>query len=323
MRTIRWGLIGCGSVTEVKSGPAFRKADHSSLVAVMRRTGHLARDYAERHGVPRWYDDAGALINDCEVDAVYIATPPDSHQEYTVRCANAGKPVYVEKPMARTFAECQIMIDACERAGVPLFVAYYRRALERFLKIKELIEAGALGELRFVNVQFCEQLSTAELDRGKLPWRVIPEIAGGGLFLDLASHMLDLLDFLLGPISAVQGNAANQAGKYAAEDIVSGTFVFDSGVQGAGTWCFTSYDDEDRTEIVGSMGKLTFSTFQNRPIVLTTASGARGFTVEYPKHIQQPLIQTIVNELNGIGSCPSTGQSAARTSRVMDRMLGR
>jgi predicted dehydrogenase len=289
----------------------------------MRRTGHLARDYAERHGVPRWYDDADALINDSEVDAVYIATPPDSHQEYTVRCAKAGKPVYVEKPMARTLAECQIMIDACERAGVPLFVAYYRRALQRFLQIKELIEAGALGEVRFVNVQFCQPLSAVELNPQQLPWRVIPEIAGGGLFLDLASHMLDLLDFLLGPISSVQGSAANQAGKYTAEDIVSGTFAFESGVQGAGTWCFTSYGGEDRTEIVGSAGKLTFSTFENQPIVLSTASGAREFTIDYPTHIQQPLIQTIVNELNGVGFCPSTGRSAARTSRVMDEMLGR
>ena len=124
MRTIRWGIIGCGNVTEVKSGPGFQKAQHSALVAVMRRDGALARDYAERHGVPRWYDDADALIADPDVDAVYVATPPDSHAEYALRVARAGKPVYVEKPMALNHAQCRVMIDACRAAHVPLFVAY-------------------------------------------------------------------------------------------------------------------------------------------------------------------------------------------------------
>src|SRR5687768_17696565 len=124
MKPIRWGIIGCGDVTEVKSGPALQNAEHSRLVAVMRRTGSLARDYAERHGVPRWYDDADALIGDPEVDAVYVATPPDSHKDYTLRAARAGKPVYVEKPMALNFAECQAMVQACRDAGVPLFVAF-------------------------------------------------------------------------------------------------------------------------------------------------------------------------------------------------------
>ena len=147
-KTIRWGIIGVGDVTEVKSGPGFQKAEHSALVAVMRRDAAKARDYAERHHVPRWYDDAKALIHDAEVDAVYIATPPNVHLDYTQMAAAAGKPVFVEKPMARTYAECQQMIDACRRAGVPLWVAYYRRRLPRFLKIKALVESGAIGEVR-------------------------------------------------------------------------------------------------------------------------------------------------------------------------------
>src|SRR5438067_5233611 len=157
-------MIGCGDVTEVKSGPGFQKAAHSRLVAVMRRNGALARDYAERHGVPRWYDDAESLVADPEVDAVYVATPPSSHEEYTLLAARAGKPVYVEKPMARDHAECVAMIDACRAAGVPLFVAYYRRALPRFLKIKELIESGAIGEVRFVAITLYKTLTPQELD---------------------------------------------------------------------------------------------------------------------------------------------------------------
>ena len=77
---VRWGIIGVGDVTERKSGPGFQQAERSELVAVMRRRGDLAADYARRHDVPRWYDDADELINDPDVDAVYIATPPDSHK---------------------------------------------------------------------------------------------------------------------------------------------------------------------------------------------------------------------------------------------------
>src|SRR2546426_1602181 len=203
MKTIRWGISGCGDVTEVKSGPGFQKSNHSALVAVMRRQGELARDYAERHGVARWYDNAAALINDSEVDAVYIATPPSSHKEYTLMSAAAGKPVYVEKPMARNFEECRAMIGACGSASVPLFVAYYRRALTRFLKIKELVDARAIGDARFVNVTFYQPIASEDLDSQSLPWRLIRELAGGGRFVDLASPMLDFLDYVVGPVIAV------------------------------------------------------------------------------------------------------------------------
>jgi len=321
MRTIRWGVIGCGAVTEIKSGPGFQNAEHSSLVAVMRRSGELARDYAKRHGVPRWYDNAAALIHDREVDAVYIATPPAFHKEYTVLGAEVGKPVYVEKPMALNFAECQTMIAACAAAGAPLFVAYYRRALSRFRKVKELIDTLAIGEARFVTVTLYQPLAPADLDPQTLPWRVIPEIAGGGRFVDLASHMLDVLDYVLGPIRSVQGFASNQAHLYPAEDIVTGTFVFESGVHGVGTWCFTGFERCDRTEIVGTAGKIAYTTFAAQPVVLTTPKGVTKFSYDDPPHIQQPLIQNIVDELNGIGTCPSTGESAARTSWVMDQML--
>jgi len=195
MKTIRWGIIGCGDVTEVKSGPGLQKADHSKLVAVMRRSGELAKDYAHRHGVPRWYDNAEALINDPEIDAVYIATPPSSHKQYTLLSAQAGKPVYVEKPMALTYEECQSMIQACQDAGIPLYVAYYRRALDRFLKIKSLLDSKAIGEVRFVSMILYQPLPQDALDPAALPWRVQPEIAGGGYFVDLASHMLDFLDY--------------------------------------------------------------------------------------------------------------------------------
>jgi predicted dehydrogenase len=321
MKTIKWGIIGCGDVTEVKSGPGFQRATNSNLAAVMRRNGALAEDYARRHNVPKWYDNARDLINDPDVNAIYIATPPDSHKEYTLLSARAGKPVYVEKPMALNFQECREMLDACQTADVPLFVAYYRRGLARFQKIKELLDANTIGKIRYVIINLATPPHPDELNPQTLPWRVLPDIAGGGRFVDLASHMFDFLDYILGPIRTAHGFAANQAGLYPAEDIVSGSFVFESGVQGTGTWCFTSFEAVDQTEIIGDKGKITYSTFDARPVILKTVEGVTEFNIDYPPHIQQPLIQTVVDELTGQGVCPSTGQSAARTNRVIDQML--
>ena len=319
LQEVRWGIIGVGAVTERKSGPGLQRAERSSLVAVMRRDGAKAADYARRHGVPRWYDDADALLADPEVDAVYVATPPDSHRDYALRAAAAGKPVYVEKPMARTAAECEDMIAACERAGVPLFVAYYRRAMPRFVRVKELLDGGAVGEVRAVTVRLHAPAGMWEPDH--LPWRVRPEISGGGLFVDLGSHTLDLLDHLLGPIEAVTGVAVNQAGRYPAEDHVAATFRFASGAVGTGLWAFDAAVRRDEVEIVGTAGALTFSSFGEEPLVLRTPNGEELIEAPYPEVVQQPLIQLVVDELTGRGTAPSTGASALRTARVVDAVL--
>jgi len=321
MDTVRWGIIGCGNVTEVKSGPGFQKAEHSALVAVMRRNGKLAQDYAERHQVPKWYDNANELIHDPEVDAIYIATPPSTHLVYTLAAAKAGKPVYVEKPLAINYQECEQMIQACEKAGVPFYAAYYRRALPRFQKVKELLGCGAIGEIYTVTTTHLQKPSQVDYNKAQLPWRLQPEISGGGYFFDLASHTLDLLDYLLGPITEVDGRSSNVGGLYSAEDTVSGSYLFETGVHGIGIWNFVSNTQVDANVITGSQGQLSFSTFGNEPIRLNSNAGSEEFAIPHPDHIQQPLIQSIVDELRGQGTCPSTGQTAARTSRVMDAMV--
>ncbi|MFN2203189.1 MAG: Gfo/Idh/MocA family protein [Caldilineaceae bacterium] len=320
-KTIRWGIIGVGDVTEVKSGPALQKAQNSELVAVMRRNADKAKDYAQRHSVPKWYDDADALIADPDVDVVYIATPPYAHKPYTVAVAAAGKPVYVEKPMALNYDECEEMVGACRAASVPLWVAYYRRALPRFLRVRQLLEANAIGEVRFVNVRLTQQPPMEYFSSATLPWRVQPEIAGGGLFVDLASHTLDVLDYLLSPIARAAGHATNQAAMYEAEDIVSASWVHESGVHGLGVWCFTCGEKQDKIEFVGTSGSITLSCFGTEPVLLHHGDNVTQYAEETPQHIQLPLIQTIVDELNGSGHCPSTGESGARTTRVMDAIL--
>lgn len=320
---VRWGVIGVGDVCKVKSAPAMNKIQDSKLVAVMRRNGDKAREYAENHHVPNWYDDAEELLRDPEVNAVYIATPPYVHAELTKKAAAAGKPVYVEKPMARTHLECLEMIDACEKAGVPLYVAYYRRALPNFLKIKKMVEDGIIGSVRLVNIQIHKPVNPDSDTNPAENWRVNPGIAGGGYFYDLASHQLDYLDFLFGPVSAVKGFSANQADLYKAEDIVTGTFRFENGVLGTGSWCFTTgtSSDLDSTTIIGSKGEISYPTFDDSYIMVKTDSGkTERIEFKQPQHIQQPLIESIVDDLLGRGECPSTGISGARTNLIMEKM---
>lgn len=313
-------MVGCGAVTEVKSGPGLQRAEGSCVMAVMRRDGSLAEDYARRHGIGKWYDDAEKLIGEPDVDAVYVATPPSSHKEYAIAAANAGKDVYVEKPMAMTFDECQEMIAACKENGVRLFVAYYRRALPRFVKIKSLIDDGAIGKVSFADVVYHKRASESDL-AGTENWRVDPRVAGGGYFYDLAPHSIDILQFLLGDAKSAKGYVSNQRRRYEAEDIVSGAMLLGDDVHVTMLWNFNAYGNMDRTEIVGDEGKLTFSTFGDGPIVLETQDSTEEFNIENPLHIQQPLIQTIVNELRGDGHCPSTGDTAAKTNWVMDRIF--
>ena len=315
----RWGIIGCGDVTEVKSGPAFQKATRSALVAVMRRDLTKALDYARRHGVPRAYDSAEALIGDPDVDAVYIATPPSSHCELTLAVAAAGKPCLVEKPMAMNYGECQSMLEACALAGVPLWVAYYRRALPRFVLVRDLLRANAIGTVTSVHVTVTKRLATTERSN----WRFDPAVAGAGLFFDLGSHCVDLLDFFVGPITAVTGFPINTAAAYNAEDVTAAVFSFGSRVVGTGIWNFNAGSAVDTITFIGSEGTLETPIFSDTGVIVTRGAERQAHDVRYPPHVHQPLIQTIVDELAGAGQCLSTGESGARASWVLDRCLGR
>lgn len=315
-------MIGCGSVTEVKSGPAFSKVPGSKLVAVMRRNHELAEDYARRHNVPKVYSDASRLIHDDEIDAVYVATPPGSHARYAIETLRAGKPVYIEKPMALNHAECEIINEASEKFGKPVFVAYYRRALPGFLKVKELIESGTIGKVLFFSLELFKPASDDE-KAGKLPWRVDPAQSGGGHFFDLASHQLDYFDYLFGPVKNVKSIAKNIGGLYKAEDFVTAELEYENGITGIGTWAFTVSKESyrDTIEFTGEKGSIKMSTFSFENIEIRTAAGSQQIINQRPEHVQYYLIDKIVRALEGKGEAPSTGITAARTSKVMDEIV--
>lgn len=320
-QSVIWGVLGAGDVCEKKSAPAMYKTTNSQLKAVMRRNIAKAEDFARRHGVKYWYNDAEKIFGDPEINAVYIATPPDSHAELTIRAAQAGKAVYVEKPMALNYDECKKMVDFCEKAGTPLFVAYYRRALPKFLRIKELLDSNAIGEIRMVQIEMIKTLSPDIIANDENNWRVKPEISGGGYFHDVASHQLDLMDFFFGPVAQAVGISANQAGVYPADDIVTAAFSFGNNILATGNWCFTAskVSEKEITTITGSKGKIEYSTFGDSPIIVDSeVIGKQDFDFVSPEHIEGPMIKLVVDDLLGQALCPCPGSVGARTSKVMD-----
>ena len=321
MSTVRWGMIGCGSVTELKSGPAFYKAPGSALVAVMGRREEAVRDYATRHGIARFYTDAQALINDPEVDAVYIATPPDSHLEYSLMVAAAGKHCCVEKPMALNAEQSALMQRTFERAGLHLFVSYYRRSLPRFAQVRRWLAQGRIGEVRHLSWTLTKAPSAADLD-GSANWRTDPSVAGGGYFADLASHGFDLFQYLLGDIVEVAGFTARQAGLYAAEDAVSASWRFASGALGMGCWSFVADRREDRVEIIGSQGRIAFSVFDEHPVQLF-ADEQISLEIPHHEHIQWHHVLGMNAHIRGDSQHPAVAEQAVKTDWVMDQILKR
>ncbi|MCC5930807.1 MAG: Gfo/Idh/MocA family oxidoreductase [Cyclobacteriaceae bacterium] len=323
MHKIQWGIIGCGEVTELKSGPAFNLTEGSSLHAVMRRDAEKAKDYAERHQVPKWYADSDDLLNDPEVNAIYIATPPDTHAHYTIKALALHKPVYVEKPMALNTAECEAMLEASIKYDTPLFVAYYRRALPYFLKVKRLIEDGHIGEPMHVEIRLLQPPKEDELE-GTPGWRVNPKISGGGHFHDLASHQFDFLDFLFGPIEKVEALHGNLGKLYESDDVVVAGFQAEKGnLYGAGIWSFSvpEFLKEDICIITGTEGQIRFSFFTtDYPVWLKTKTQELSFNIQHPKHVQQDLIHQVVNALRTGSHCVSTADSALRTNKILDEV---
>lgn len=326
MKLISWGFIGCGEVTEKKSGPAFNEVEGSHVEAVMSRSESKARSYAERHNIHKWYTDAQELIDDPDVNAIYIATPPSSHATFAIMAMKAGKPVYVEKPLAASYEDCARINRISEQTGVPCFVAYYRRYLPYFQRVMDIVKNGVIGDVTNVQIRFSVPPRYLDYNsRESLPWRLQPDIAGGGYFYDLAPHQLDILQELFGVITRAHGYCANRAHLYNAEDTISACFLFESGLPGSGSWCFVGHQSakEDCIEIIGDKGSVSFSVFNYDPIKLVTSEGNMNIVVPNPPYVQLPIIKSVIEDLQGFGACKCTSVSATPVNWVMDRILGK
>lgn len=322
MNTINWGIIGCGDVTEIKSGPAFNKITNSKLMAVMRRNADKAADYARRHHVPKWYNDAAMLINDPEVNAIYVATPPSSHEQYAIAAMQAAKPVYLEKPMAINYETAANINSMSVNLDCKLVIAHYRRAWPKFIKLKELIDAKVIGEISLVQLALLKKKLTIEqLEEDKIAWRVNPQISGGGLFHDLAPHQLDILYFLFGNAEEVKGIATNQSGTYVADDVVSGTIQFVNDIVFTGVWNFASNQEQDICEIFGSNGKIRFSFFNPGGIEVITNSSSIEYKFDSLQHVQMPMIEKTVQYFLNKAPNPCSALEGAISMQWIDEIV--
>jgi predicted dehydrogenase len=317
---ISWGIIGCGDVTEIKSGPAFHKVAHSRLLAVMRRNAAKAEDYARRNNVPQWYSDAKELLNNPEINAVYVATPPKFHEEYVIAALEKGKFVYVEKPVTVSVASCERMIAAAARYGGKLCVAHYRRAQPMFLAIKDALER--IGRVKMVDLTMFQPDNSGLIAKTETNWRVVPEISGGGLFFDLAPHQLDILIFLLGDPVRYAGGPAYQTHFYEAEDAVAGTIEFPEQALFTGNWCFTvpGFLTEDLCRIIGDKGSIEFPFFGNQ-FSVTSEEKKETFPFQRLEHVQQPMIQKVVDYFMGKGDNPCSAEEALKSMAVMEAFV--
>ena len=317
---INWGIIGCGDVTEKKSGPAFNKVQGSSLLAVMRRDAEKAADYARRHGIAHWYSDADELMEHEGLNAVYIATPPDSHADYAVTALKKGFNVYVEKPVTRNAAEARRIAEAVKlHPNQKLTVAHYRRALPMFLKVKELLDSKLVGEVRTVQIRMWQSRRPVLIANSTVNWRVQPEVSGGGYFHDLAPHQLDLMLFYFGEPERYHGFSLNQSDATSADDHVCGEILFKNNIVVNGSWCFNVAENQttDSCEIVGTKGKITFPFFGNF-ITYKTDEEEQTLHFTHPEHIQQPMIEKIVAYFNGQGHNPCSIDEAIVLMDIMD-----
>jgi predicted dehydrogenase len=325
MKQINWGIIGCGDVTEQKSGPAFNKVAGSKLVAVMRRNADKAKDYASRHNVPKWYTDAYQLIADPDVNAIYIATPPLNHAEFCIAALKAGKPVYVEKPMSTDVGSARKMMEVSEQGGVKLSVAHYRREHPYFKKVKDLIDSGVIGEVLMANIQIFQPQSSAIIGQTEDQWRLNPKISGGGYFYDLAPHQLDLMIHFFGPVTKASGISGNISQSYEADDATSGTILFNNQVLFTGTWCFSCspIHATDYCEIIGTKGRITFSFFDWKPIVVDAESVKETINPEALAHVQLPMIEKVVEYFQDKGPNPCSAMDGVIVMELIDSFAGK
>lgn len=318
--TVSWGIVGCGDVCEVKSGPAFNKVPNSRLAAVMRRDEAKAADYARRHNVPKWYSDASQIINDPDINAIYIATPPSSHAPYMEEALKAGKPVYVEKPVTTSAASCRKMIETKNRLDGFVSVAHYRRHVPLFRKVKQLIQEGAIGKPSLMKLSTLQPKASKIITQTQDNWRVQPDISGGGLFHDLSPHQLDIAYWLFGKPVSIRGRSMNQAQLYSAPDIASVEAVFKDNTLLQGVWAFNVGEAaaQDACEIVGSEGSMKFSFFRKSTIELNNSKGSSVIEMEYHENIQHPMIEAVVKFFRGEAENPCSLEDALVVMEMID-----
>lgn len=308
MKPVIWGMIGCGDVTEVKNGPGLYLAEHSVLKGVYNRTASKAESWVSRHGHGIVYESAEELLKDPEIEIVYIATTPDTHTRYALMCAEARKHCLIEKPVAPTLKEGERIQEAFRRADRRCYVAFYRRQLNRFIQIHQIVRSGRIGQIRGVQILRL----TAPL-KDPHAWRANPAICGGNVFTETDIHALDILTMLMGPAEKITCSRSRTG--YAA------SLQFSGGRIASGFWDYESEIQTDRFEILGSRGRIAFDFFNNAaPVCIWDGQGYEEMIVEDSVHVGMAMEQEIVRELRGEGRFSGTIESALESLKIADQI---
>jgi predicted dehydrogenase len=312
---LNWGILGCGDITDQRGAPAINAQANSRLVNFQSRTAALAEDFARRHGAERWTTSRAELLADPEVTAVYVATEHHRHCEDVLAAAAAGKHVLCEKPMANSVADCRRMIDACAANGVALQIAYYRRYYPKFVKVKELLDAGAIGEVVTVHIHYSQRLEAERITPSN--WRLQAERSGGGALVDTGSHRLDLLCWLLGEPERVAAFAETRELPIQAPDAES-LLIRMAGGAHVTTGHGYRMPSPDRFDLIGTEGILSATPVDGPGLRLI--AGSREEHWELPKHanVHFPLFDDFARRLDAGEPPRYTGEDGLQASRIIE-----
>lgn len=249
--TVRWGILGASGIAHRRTMPAIQQAPHATLQALMVRDMERARKLAEEHGARAYYDRVEDLLSDSTVDAVYVATPVHLHRDFVIQAAEHGKHVLCEKPMAMNAAEGREMIAVCSAQGVMLQVGLVLRFHPALRNVREIVGSGQLGMILEARAQLLKWMP-----RAGDAWRTKPDMAGGGVIMDIGSHAIDLLCYLLGDVAEVMAFTGNRVFGWAVEDTGSVMLRFRDGSWGKVAVSFGVPCAESFLEVYGTEGTL-------------------------------------------------------------------
>lgn len=219
---VRWGVVSTANIGRAAVNPAIQASSNGELVAVASRDAERARAFAAEHGIPRHHGSYEALLEDPEVDALYIPLPNSLHREWTIRAARAGKHVLCEKPLALDAAECADMAAAAEEAGVLLMEAFMYRFHPRTQRVLGMLRDGVVGDLRSVRSAFTFRLRNPD------NIRLDPDL-GGGALMDVGCYCVNVSRTLAGA-EPVEVSATARWTDRGVDDELTGVLRFESGL---------------------------------------------------------------------------------------------
>jgi predicted dehydrogenase len=289
MRKVGWGLIGCGDIARKRVAPALRDLGNCELVAVSRADAARAEAFAGEFGARRRHADWRGLIEDPEVEAVYVATPVHLHAEQTVAAAEAGRHVLCEKPMALSVAECERMNAAARANGVRLGVAYYRRFYPAVERVRAILGSGEIGAAVVAQMNAFERFEPGP-DHPRR-WLVEKRLSGGGPMFDFGCHRVEVLLNLLGRAVEVKGLTSNAVFEREVEDTASALVRFEGGAQAVLTVTHAAREPRDTLEIFGGEGSVRVDVLNEGRLRIRTAGGEREEVHAPHPNLHQPLIE--------------------------------